>query len=131
MRARRRPCSAPLRQAGGIPAAGRAGHPRRGNTPRFHACPSLGGPGAGGYPSPSPSAAPTPPPPQFVRRSGASRGSPWDGMEMGRESSARCSEGIAPSQRPAHAGHADGVTGHGAWPGAAFFAGGVEESRER
>lgn len=43
----------------GYPRRGRAGHPRRGNTPRFHACPLTSG--AGGIPAPDP-APPRPPP---------------------------------------------------------------------
>lgn len=93
--ARRRPCSAPLRQAGGIPAAAdRAGHPRRGNTPRCYACPSPAG--RGGDPASIPSAASAPPPAAAGARpslGNVSSGSPGDraGMScdaIGREGSA-------------------------------------------
>lgn len=115
MRARHRPCSAPLRQAGGIPGAAEPGHPRRGNTPCFHACPSPAG--RGEYrprPLRRPTAAAVWPALGNVRCF-AGEGQGWDGGKQ---------RTLHRSNRP-EPGHAEGEPGRPVCLGATFWEGGA------
>lgn len=114
MRARHRPCSAPLRQAGGIPAAAEPGHPRRGNTPCFHAWPS---PTGRGHPGPGPSAAPR------QRASGRCSGTSSVSRGKGRGEGGGKQRTLHRSNRP-EPGHAEGEPGRPVCLGATFWEGG-------